>query len=159
MGVRRSVRGAADRAENMQPVMKDQAKQLDGMIQLHTFRKASDPYGKRWPALAESTKEARRNKDKSRIVPLVDTGALRGAIVTRGERQSVVFGISGAPLVYGPIHQFGGKAGRKRKTKIHRRAYLPVDKTGTPSFHAGPAKKWHDGFRAACRRWITKGER
>ncbi len=57
---------------------------------------------------------------------LTNTGRLRGSIVhtlTDGGRGVEV----GTNVVYAAIHQFSGRAGRGRRTKIPARPYLGVD--------------------------------
>ena len=57
---------------------------------------------------------------------LTDTGRLRGSIayvLTDGGRGVEV----GTNVVYAAIHQFGGRAGRRRRARIPARPYLGVD--------------------------------
>lgn len=54
---------------------------------------------------------------------LIDTGRLRRSITYDAKRYSVRIGTG---LVYGAIHQFGGKAGRGRRVTIPARPYLVV---------------------------------
>ena len=54
---------------------------------------------------------------------LLDTGHLRGSITYKASRTGVRVGTN---VVYGRIHQLGGKAGRGKKVKIPARPYLVV---------------------------------
>ena len=61
--------------------------------------------------------------------PLVDQGILKGSITHRARSDAVEVGTN---LVYGAIHQFGGKAGRNLNVTIDARPYLglsPDDET------------------------------
>ena len=122
---------AARRAADLTPVTKPAAERLRGIITL-SFAKSKSPNEEPWRPLADTT-IARRRKGSSK--PLIDTGLLRTSIATRGESKAVVFGVSGPAASYAPYHQFGTR-------KIPRRAFLPVDQSGTPQFEAGSARKW-----------------
>lgn len=54
---------------------------------------------------------------------LVDTARLMKSISVKAGRDSVAVGTN---VIYGPIHQLGGKAGRGKKVTIPARPYLAV---------------------------------
>ncbi|EJX0630340.1 phage virion morphogenesis protein [Salmonella enterica] len=58
---------------------------------------------------------------------LQDTGALARSVTTDYGASHVAIGTN---LVYGAIHQFGGKAGRNRSLELPARPYLPIDAQG-----------------------------
>lgn len=53
--------------------------------------------------------------------PLIDKGRLRDNMVEMYDRDTALVGTN---VVYAPIHQFGGMAGRNRKVRIPARPYL-----------------------------------
>ncbi|EHC4966814.1 phage virion morphogenesis protein [Escherichia coli] len=58
---------------------------------------------------------------------LQDTGRLMGSVSTdHDDRQAVV----GTNVVYGAIHQFGGKTGRNESVELPARPFLPVTGDG-----------------------------
>lgn len=78
----------------------------------------------RWLGLSPATKK-RRGAGAHMI--LQDTGRLAGSVSTDYGRD---YARVGTNVVYAPIHQFGGKAGRGRKVTIPARPFLPVGKNG-----------------------------
>lgn len=54
---------------------------------------------------------------------LVDTARLMKSVTVKAGRSSVEIGTN---VIYGPIHQLGGKAGRGKKVTIPARPYLAV---------------------------------
>ena len=54
---------------------------------------------------------------------LIDTGRLKNSITSRAYSNKAVVGTN---VIYAAIHQFGGKAGRGRKTTIPARPFLMV---------------------------------
>jgi phage virion morphogenesis protein len=74
-------------------------------------------YGKAWkPSI-----RARKRGGKT----LQDTGMLAGSITYEATADSVRLG---TPVLYAPIHQFGGRAGRGKRALIHPRPFLPITK-------------------------------
>lgn len=58
---------------------------------------------------------------------LQDTGRLMGSIATEhDDRQAAI----GTNVIYGPIHQFGGKVGRNKSVTLPARPYLPMTESG-----------------------------
>ena len=82
------------------------------------FENERAPDGTPWLKSARAIAEGNRT--------LTDTGRLRGSIthtLTDGGRGVEV----GTGVLYAAIHQFGGRAGRKRRAKIPARPYLGLD--------------------------------
>ena len=149
--------GVQERMLNLDPVLRKRARLLDGIIQ-KGFRASESPFGDPWKPLAKSTVDRRRKGSKQ---PLVDRGQLRKSVVVKTQDgEAIVFGLSGAPATYGPVHQFGtSRAGRKKNTKIPRRAFLPIDASGETSFSTGPAKKWLEDTKKAVVEYVLHGKR
>jgi len=78
-----------------------------------------------WPALAGSTIKQREKRKKWPGQILQVSGTLARSIVTESDERSAMMGV-GAEVRHAAIHQFGGKAGRGRKTEIPARPYLPM---------------------------------
>jgi len=78
-----------------------------------------------WPALAQSTIKQREKRKKWPGQILQVSGTLARSIVTESDETSAMVGV-GAEVRHAAIHQFGGKAGRGRKTEIPARPYLPM---------------------------------
>lgn len=89
------------------------------------FQTETDPWGRPWEQLSEATFARRRGKDGHRI--LQDTGLLASSITWASGRD---WAEVGAGRIYAAIHQFGGQAGRGKKTTITARAYLPFNEQG-----------------------------
>jgi len=86
------------------------------------FKRSVDPAGMPWLELADATKTERRGSTPK---PLVDRGHLRDSITHRVSGDEVVVGTN---MIYGAIHQFGGKAGRGKKVTIPARPYLGISR-------------------------------
>ncbi len=148
----------AERAADLTPVMRGRAEVFRGMIATKVFGKQTDPFGRPWAPLAESTVEGRRNKKKSSIKILRDTGRLAALIVARATPTGMTFG-SADVEGKANAHLFGTrKAGRNRNVTIPRRAFLPVDKTGRANFGTGPAAEWLARASERIKAWVEKGK-
>jgi phage virion morphogenesis protein len=106
---------------------------------LDRFERQEGPDGKPWRELADATLirraggmrafrkgSNRRTKAVERLAGaqiLIDSGRLMRSITHRAGRDRVEVGTN---LVYGAIHQLGGKAGRNRAATIPARPYLGV---------------------------------
>jgi len=107
------------------------------------FEDEQSPEGERWKPLSDSTlisRAARRGRTKTkrggmtaraqRIVGnaaiLKDSGRLMRSITSRARPEGVAVGTN---LVYGAIHQKGGKAGRGKRVQIPARPYLGISKS------------------------------
>jgi len=154
--VRKEIAGMRERAANLEPVLKGRAEALRTLVVTEAFGKSQDPWGKAWQPLMASTVDRRRKRSAK---PLVDTGLLRGSIVSRATEDAILIGVSGAASEYAGAHLFGtDKAGRGRTTKIEARPFLPILPGGEPSFHAGPAQKWYERARDRVTKWILEGK-
>lgn len=71
----------------------------------------------KWAPLKPATLKAKLPKAK----PLIDSARLMGSITFRESKDRLDVGTN---LIYGPIHQFGGQAGRGLATTIPARPYL-----------------------------------
>jgi len=78
-----------------------------------------------WPALAASTIKQREKRKKWPGQILQVSGTLARSIMTESNERSAMVGV-GSEVRHAAIHQFGGKAGRGRKTEIPARPYLPM---------------------------------
>lgn len=118
-----------DAGAKLRPLMQVIAQDLESSTRLR-FQDGRDPSGKPWLPLSAATRFSRARKAAGGRVytasrrrttaaftraylgnmqPLLDTGRLRNSITSRygGDYAEV-----GTNVVYAPIHQFGGKAGR-----------------------------------------------
>ena len=77
-------------------------------------------FGKKWTP----SKRAKKEKGKT----LQDTGRLASSIDFEVNNNTLTLGTN---VEYAPIHQFGGKAGRGRKSIIDARPFLPIIKSGS----------------------------
>lgn len=85
------------------------------------FDAERDSRGNPWAPLAPATL---RKKRHPKI--LTESGRMRGSIAYEAHRGSVELGTN---VVYGAIHQLGGRAGRGRKVQIPARPFLGVSST------------------------------
>lgn len=87
------------------------------------FEKQGRP---RWPKLAKATIEERKEKGYVPIHILQRTGFLRGRIKVSIPENVSNIEVQTPKVPYARIHQFGGKAGYKRKVKIPPRPFLKL---------------------------------
>ena len=146
-----AVEDIEERCNNLDPVLEPAAQFLGKAID-DSFKRSESIFGGKWQNLAPSTVE-RRRKNSSK--PLIDTGQLRGQsyaglVSTSRNRRSILTGVSGAPAVYGPTHQYG-------RGPIPARPFLPIvgDKA---NFESGRAEKWYKRTMRRLRKYILKGE-
>lgn len=97
---------------------------------------------KAWKPLAQSTlftrlgagrlvtrkgKEAKRTQKRlGNVKILQDRGFLKNSVRAAVSGNTLRVGPSGPAAIYAAIHQFGGQAGRGRKSKIPARPYLVI---------------------------------
>ena len=114
---RRALRRASDalggrRAQSMF----DQIGQTLVASTIARFESGRGPDGAAWKPSRRALEEGGKT--------LVDKGLLRNSITHRAGARGVDVGTN---VLYGAIHQFGGRAGRNRSAKIPARPYLGVD--------------------------------
>lgn len=90
------------------------------------FQNQADPWGNPWKPLSAGT-IAKRRGDGDVLSILQDTGGLAGSVTSDS---GLDWAEVGAAKEYAAIHQFGGQAGRGRKTTIPARPYLPLNESG-----------------------------
>lgn len=93
------------------PAMKSIAGFMENQVRLG-FKVSQSPYGDPWAPI-----EHREGQ------PLIDTRTLLGSI---SSSYGVDFAEVGTNLVYAPIQNFGGSAGKNKTSKIAARPYLPI---------------------------------
>lgn len=127
--VQRALSRLGESARNLTPAFREIGEGIKSDAQLR-FKDSKDPYGKAWAALKASTLAARRKgKGSGSAKPLLDTGRLRNSIASRLLSNGVEVGTN---VKYAAIHNFGGQAGRGRKTTIAQRAYIATQERGIP---------------------------
>lgn len=110
--------------ENPEAVLKSIGEEMLPRI-IKRFKSEKGPDGKRWTALSPRTIEARLKRyGNSPLTILRMRGHLAGSINYQVTSNQLRIGTGGESKGYAAIHQFGGKAGRGRKTIIPARPYL-----------------------------------
>lgn len=112
-------------------------------ITSRTIRRFSEqraPDGTPWPPLsaatllAEARGRGRRAQERlARRKALIRTGRLRNSIGWKVVGTRIYVGTN---VVYAPIHQFGGQAGRGRKVRIPARPFLGLTEEDTQEAEA-----------------------
>jgi phage virion morphogenesis protein len=126
---------------DMTPAMHEIGQYYERRV-LENFAAECDPEGRPWPRLSAVTlgmglAKGKRLKKSGYLAKagrqyltnkkmLVEHGDLRGSVHYQAERNQVSIG-TGGHIPYGGIHQFGGLAGRGRKTRLPARPYLAVN--------------------------------
>jgi phage virion morphogenesis protein len=114
-GVKELLEKLQRRHGNLGPVMK-----TIGEIVVTSINRNFEEGGRpKWKRLAKATIRAKKHAK-----PLIKEGLLMGSIKRKAYKDRVVIGPDAFP--HAAIHQFGGKAGRGRKTIIPARPYLKV---------------------------------
>ncbi len=119
----------ARQAADMSGPMADIARGLGNLTE-DAFQAEKSPFGEGWPALdtdyvARPRNQGGRGGDAHPI--LQRTGRLAASI---SQDSGPDFARLSAGTEYAAIHQFGGMAGRGRRTRIHKRSYMPVSADG-----------------------------
>ena len=93
-----------------------------GLLMLRSINRNFESSGRpnKWKPLKRSTLLAKVRKGFS-PKPLIRSGAMKRSITFTSNRKRLAIGTS---IVYGAIHQFGGRAGRHLSAKIPKRTYL-----------------------------------
>jgi phage virion morphogenesis protein len=143
--VQSALKALADRAVNLQPVMKEISERMledaskrfgtgtgpDGVKwkenSIATLQALSDRLGKGYRK-KNGTLNSEGHKWLADKKVLVDTEALMGAFKNAFDDNSLTITNT---KEYAAIHQYGGKAGRGHKTTITARPFLPVKPDGT----------------------------
>lgn len=113
--LRAALAGLVDAARDMAPAMDEIGSMLVAST-LNRFERGVGPDGIEWPPSLRALEQSGQT--------LVDSGRLMGSITHVPGPDSVEVGTN---VIYGAIHQLGGKAGRGRKVTIPARPYLGVD--------------------------------
>ena len=113
--LRRSLRALDLAATDLEPAMR----KIAGTLLAETQFNFLDEGRPGWmPSLAAEERDGQT---------LQDTGRLMGSVSTdHDDRQATV----GTNVVYGAIHQFGGKTGRHESVELPARPFLPVTGDG-----------------------------
>jgi phage virion morphogenesis protein len=105
-----------------------------GMLLESSAQQAFQDQGPGWADLAESTKAQRTKAGNWPGQKLVrkggDNGLLGSLFSDSGSDWANIGAGSGPSAAYAAIHQFGGKAGRGKKTTIPARPYMPITPDG-----------------------------
>lgn len=87
-----------------------------------SFENQKSPFGGAWKSLAKSTLKRKKGRLK-----LVETSTLNRSLSYKIQKNQAIISSS---LPYAPIHQFGGKAGKKGSVNIAKREYMPINARG-----------------------------
>ncbi|MBP2844457.1 phage virion morphogenesis protein [Dickeya oryzae] len=113
--LRRGLRALEMAATDMTPAMR----KIAGTLQTETALNFEDEGRPKW--VVSQAAEDRGGQT------LRDKGLLANSVTTDYDSSHSVIGTN---LVYGAIHQLGGKAGRNESVELRSRPYLPVDADG-----------------------------
>lgn len=100
------------KGSNMLPLFKEIGNSIKNTTEA-TFENQKDAFGNSWIPSKKATG-----------LTLIKSGALSGSFVPFATKSSVTVGTN---LIYAPIHQFGGRAGRGKKVLLPARPFLPID--------------------------------
>lgn len=129
--VREALNELVRRSADLSPAMDSIATEL-----LSLTERAFETEGPGWEPLAQATILQREKIDKWPGQILQVTNALARSVTTDSGPD---FAEIGANTPYAAIHQFGGQAGRGRKTTIPARPYLPIGADGDLTDEAADA--------------------
>ena len=147
----RRLTDAQKRVVDLSPVTKPFAEELRTIVS-DSFQRQESPTGEVWPVLEDKTKEEKKKLGRSPLA-LIRSGKLSRSGVFQGKKTEIVFGI-GADVTYGVFHQ--KLKGFASNDSIPRRAFLPIDESGTFE-ERGNAGRWLKRFRAAVAKFVTTG--
>lgn len=134
-GVVRMIGEVLARLENLKPPLDDFGEYMIRRT-WERFDRETGPDGKRWKPLKPATL-ARKKIDKI----LTETSNLKDRVVYQADQRGLTIGTN---VIYAAIHQFGGKAGRKRSADIPARPFLGVDQDDLAELEA-TLTEWVDG--------------
>jgi phage virion morphogenesis protein len=125
--LQQKLKQAANHLKDTQPLMAGIANVLVSESLLN-FQAQGRP---KWAGLSPVTIAIYASRGRKRSSILQQSGMLRGSVQPSHTATTATIGAgSAASAKYAAIHQFGGMAGRGRKSKIPARPYLPMDKLG-----------------------------
>lgn len=110
----------AERTGNLTPVMRTIGEIVRESVE-RNFEEGRSPDGKNWQPSIRALLTGGKT--------LIDKAILKNSLNVRASRDRVSVGTN---VIYGAIHQFGGKAGRGRKVNIPARPYLGVRREDWP---------------------------
>jgi len=111
-----------EKTSDLRPLMKNIAGIMADSVE-ENFKQEGRP--EKWAELAESTIKQRKKKGYWPGKILQMRGELAASITSEDSENLAIVGTNKA---YAAIHQFGGEAGRNKKTKIEARPYLKLTK-------------------------------
>ena len=127
-GVSRELAKLASRITDLDAALKDMGASLETETKMR-FESEKDPAGDDWAPLAKSTLEKRGRTGEGGKAAILQ--AQRHLFESIGYKvETGVGAMVGTSMVYGRIHQLGGRAGRGHKTKIEARPFLGLSEDG-----------------------------
>jgi len=136
--IKRAIAKISNRVKNLEPIHAHIGNMILNSIE-DSFEKEASPFGQKWKPLKirtihqsyrgkRYTKRGKHTKAFQRHVSgkkiLTNSGTLSSSFSVDADDSGVAVGTN---LIYAPIHQFGGYAGRSKSAKIPARPYLPID--------------------------------
>ncbi len=109
------------RLSNPRPLMAGIANLMLEAVEDNFEQERNPETGAKWPSLSQSTQDARQKKGSWPGKILQVSGSLASSV---SQSYGDDFAAVGTNKVYAPIHQFGGKAGRKHAATIPARPFL-----------------------------------
>ncbi len=109
-----------EKTTNLKPLMKSIAGTMADAVE-ENFKQEGRP---EWAKLKDSTIKIRTQKGYWPGKILQMRGELAASITSEYSENSAIVGTN---KTYAAIHQFGGNAGRNKKTEIEARPYLKLD--------------------------------
>jgi phage virion morphogenesis protein len=104
---------------NTAPLMREISEKMRDAVE-ENFEQEGRP---KWEPLSETTKKIRQKKGTWPGSILQDSGQLAASISASNSKTEAIVGTN---KIYGPIQQFGGRAGRGKKVKIPPRPFLKL---------------------------------
>ncbi len=121
---------AIRQCDDLTPVL-----EIIGKIGTTSIQKNFDEFGRpAWPELAESTM-AQRRKTKTWPGQILSVSGKLRQISPQITSNEVIWSPGAGAADYAAIHQFGGMAGKGRKTKIPQREYLLLQEEDEIEIH------------------------
>lgn len=108
----KSIEESRQRIQNLKPVMQVIAQDMMTTKDMN-FRNQQSPDGVKWDLLTIPTINARRNKKKTSIKILQDTGRLKASFTTESDNKTAKIGSN---VEYAAIHQYGGTINKNARS-------------------------------------------